>query len=190
MEGMVIARRYAAVFGVLLGSCASALALNPAYDVSQYAHSSWKIRDGFPKGQVNSIAQTPDGYLWLGTEFGLVRFDGIKAVDWQPPAGQALPSSNIRRLLVARDGALWISTTSGLATWKAGKLTRRPEIDGMFAGPSLETRDGVVWVGARLNPGGKLCAFRSERVQCFGVESGTWFSAVLDFQFQSIFRYR
>ena len=45
-----------------------ALALNPALDVSQYAHNSWKIREGFFKGTIASITQMPDGYLWLGTE--------------------------------------------------------------------------------------------------------------------------
>src|ERR687890_2431733 len=80
---------------VLLAWCPSAFALNPASDVSQYAHTSWKIRDGFTRGQITSIAQTPDGYLWLGTEFGLVRFDGIKNVVWTPPADQQLPSNFI-----------------------------------------------------------------------------------------------
>ena len=61
---------------VLLACCSMTFALNPALDVSQYAHTAWKIREGFTKGAITSIAQTPDGYLWLGTEFGFVRFDG------------------------------------------------------------------------------------------------------------------
>src|SRR5215471_20103546 len=80
---------------MLLAWSPSAFALNPALDVSQYAHTSWKIRDGFPKGLIRGIAQTPDGYLWLGTEFGLYRFDGVRAVPWQPPPDQHLPSSTI-----------------------------------------------------------------------------------------------
>jgi ligand-binding sensor domain-containing protein len=52
------------------------------------------VREGFVKGAINAIAQTPDGYLWLGTEFGLIRFDGVRPVTWQPPAGQRLPSSD------------------------------------------------------------------------------------------------
>ena len=72
------------MFSMLLACCPGALALNPALDVSQYAHMSWKVRDRFVKGTVFSIAQTPDGYLWLGTEFGLVRFDGVQRVTWQP----------------------------------------------------------------------------------------------------------
>src|SRR5437667_12637990 len=95
---------------VLLASCPSAFALNPALDVSQYAHTSWKIRDGFFKGQITSIAQTPDGYLWLGTEFGLLRFDGVRTVPWQPPSDQQFPSSFISKLLVSRDGTFWIAT--------------------------------------------------------------------------------
>src|SRR5216683_877900 len=74
--------------GVLLAWCPCAFALDPALDVSQYAHTAWKIRDGFTKGMINSIAQTPDGYLWLGTEFGLLRYDGIQRVAWIPPAAE------------------------------------------------------------------------------------------------------
>ena len=59
---------------ILLACCACAFALDPSLDISQYAHTSWRDRDGFAKGFVLSIAQTPDGYLWLGTEFGLLRF--------------------------------------------------------------------------------------------------------------------
>src|SRR5215475_14898341 len=49
---------------MLLTCCHSVFALNPALDINQYAHTSWKIRDGFTKGTILTIAQTPDGYLW------------------------------------------------------------------------------------------------------------------------------
>src|SRR5687768_10020235 len=89
---------------LLLTCVSSAVALNPELQVSQYAHTSWKIRDGFPKGEISSIAQTRDGYLWLGTEFGLFRFDGVRSVQWRPPGNQELPSNWIFSLLVSRDG--------------------------------------------------------------------------------------
>jgi len=76
---------------VLLGS-PPILALDPSLDISHYAHTSWTARDGFSVGAIFAMAQTPDGYLWLGSEFGLYRFDGIHAVRWQPPAGQRLPA--------------------------------------------------------------------------------------------------
>jgi ligand-binding sensor domain-containing protein len=106
----------------LLAGHPSVFALDPTLDVSQYAHTAWKIREGFSKGSITSIAQTPDGYLWLGTEFGLLRFDGVRSVSWQPPAGQHLPTSYIRSLVASRDGTLWIGTAEGLASWKYGKL--------------------------------------------------------------------
>src|SRR5262249_38741199 len=95
----------------------SALALDPALDVSQYGQPAWRIRDGFLKGIISALAQTPDGYLWLGAEFGLVRFDGVRTVPWQPPPGAALPDNYIFALLAARDGTLWIGTWGGLASW-------------------------------------------------------------------------
>src|SRR5262249_32134406 len=93
--------------GALLAWCPRALALNPSLDVSQYAHTSWKIRDGFCQSSIRAIAQTPDGYLWLGTESGLLRFDGVRPVPWQPPPDQHLPDTFIWSLLAARDGTLW-----------------------------------------------------------------------------------
>ena len=117
---------------MLVLSAPCAFALNPALDVSQYTHTAWKIREGFPKGQVVSIAQTPDGYLWLGSEFGLVRFDGVRSVPWQPPANQHLPSNHIMSLLAARDGTLWIGTYNGLASLKSGKLTHYPQLDAHY----------------------------------------------------------
>src|SRR5271166_3868708 len=112
---------------VLLMSSACAFALDPSLDVSQYAHTAWKVREGFTKGTIFAIAQTPDGYLWLGTEFGLLRFDGVQAVPWRPPEGKQLPSSWINALLVTRDGSLFIGTEKGLVSWKDGALTEYPE---------------------------------------------------------------
>jgi ligand-binding sensor domain-containing protein len=108
---------------ILLTCCPCAFALNSSLDISQYAHTAWTIRDGFFKGSITSIAQTPDGYLWLGTQLGLLRFDGVRFVSWQPPAGERLSNSYIRCLLAAREGSLWIGTNEGLASWKDGKLT-------------------------------------------------------------------
>src|SRR5689334_13020410 len=92
-----------------------ALALNPALDVSQYAHSAWRGREGFVSGHIYALAQTPDGYLWLGTDRGLLRFDGVRTTRWQPPTDASLPDTRILNLLVGRDGALWIGTWHGLA---------------------------------------------------------------------------
>src|ERR1700755_2868656 len=95
-------RRAAIAMAILLACCRCVFALAPSLEISQYAHSAWTIRDGFFKGNIYAMAQTPDGYLWLGTEFGLLRFDGVRTVPWRPPAGEALPSDWIASFLVAR----------------------------------------------------------------------------------------
>ena len=126
----------ASTLSFLFGS-PPALALDPSLEVSQYARTTWRVRNGFALGNIYAIAQTPDGYLWFGTEFGLVRFDGVRTVPWQPPAGQHLPDKNINALLVTRDGTLWIGTFAGLATWSGGKLTPRPELGRPVCGIAL-----------------------------------------------------
>ena len=163
---------------MLLAACPSAFALNPSLDVSQYAHTSWRTRDGFPKGEIRAIAQTPDGYLWLGTEFGLVRFDGVRNVPWQPPTDQPLPSNDIFGLLAAGDGTLWIGTSKGLASWKDGKLTQYPELAGQYIFRLLEDREGSVWAGAGFGPNGRLCAIHNGSIQCYG-EDGSLGRVVL-----------
>jgi len=155
--------------GVLLLWCPCAEALDPELDVSQYAHTAWKIRDGFIQGAITAIAQGPDGYLWLGTDFGLYLFDGVRAVPWQPPVGEQLPSNYIRSLLVTRDGTLWIATGKGLASWKDGGLTNYPETNGQIISSLFQDREGTVWFG--MNPPGRLCAIQDGKVQCSGAGS-------------------
>jgi len=137
--------RWIVRLAVILACCTCASALDHSLDISQYAHTAWRVRDGFAKGLIYAIAQTPDGYLWLGTEFGLLRFDGVRAVAWTPPKGQ-LPSNNITMLLVTHDGTFWIGTTKGLASWKDGKLTTHSELNGSRISALLEDRMGTVWV--------------------------------------------
>jgi signal transduction histidine kinase/ligand-binding sensor domain-containing protein len=150
-------------------------ALNPELDVSQYAHTSWKIRDGFIKTPIGNMAQTPDGYLWLGTEVGLYRFDGIKAVAWRPPSGE-LPSNFIRRLRVSRDGTLWIGTLKGLVSWKDGKLVQYPTLADESIDALLDDDKGTLWVGTLRMSGARLCSIRNGNVECSGGDGrfGKW----------------
>ncbi len=157
---------------VLLACCSTAFALDPALDVSQYAHAAWKIDEGFVNSEITSIAQTPDGYLWLGTELGLYRFDGVKNVRWHSPADQELPSNWILSLHAARDGTLWIGTAKGLASWKDGKLTQYSQLAGLYIFKILEDREGAVWASGVSITAGKLCAIRNSSVQCSG-DDGT-----------------
>lgn len=158
-----------------LAPCATAL--NRSLDVGQYAHTVWKAGQELPPGVIFSIAQTPDGYLWLGTDFGLRRFDGVRALPWKPAAGEHLPSSDIRSLQAARDGRLWIGTVNGLASWKDGKLTRYPKLDGYMVQALLEDREGTIWAGGSASDIGRLCKVQNGTTQCYG-EDGRFGSGV------------
>ena len=152
----------------LLVCCNSAHALNPSIHVSQYSHTTWKVRDGFARETIETIAQTPDGYLWLGTQSGLLRFDGMRNVPWQPPGDQQLPSNSIMSLLASRDGSLWIGTSNGLAKWKDGKLTHYPELAGRYIFKILEDHEGTIWVSGVSITTGRLCAIQNSGVHCEG----------------------
>jgi hypothetical protein len=171
-------RRVATVLSVLVAGCGCGFALNPSLDISQYAHTAWTVRDGFSLGNIYAMAQTPDGYLWLGGEFGIFRFDGIRTMPWEPPAGQHL-AGPVFRLLSARDGTLWIGTFAGLASWNGGKLKRRAELNGQVVGSLIEDREGTAWAGSWQGgpPSGRLCAIRSGGSQCYG-EDGAFGKAV------------
>src|SRR5580658_6505287 len=172
MERRAASRTQAKAYStlILLAYCPCASALNPSLDINQYAHTAWTVRDGFFKGRIRAIAQTPDGYLWLGTEFGLLRFDGVRSVQWEPPAGEHLPSSYISSLLAARDGRLWIGTLEGLASWKDGKLVQYAELAGQGITPLLEDGEGTVWAGGSASPTGRLCAIQSGSARCYGAD--------------------
>jgi signal transduction histidine kinase/ligand-binding sensor domain-containing protein len=158
---LVVGRIIATVLVGLTSSISSAAA-TPTLDVSQLAHAAWTVGDGFAPGGIYSIAQTPDGYLWLGTEFGLLRFDGVTTTPWPPdqPLANEVPS-----LIAARDGTLWIGMAGGVASWKDGRLTRYAELSGQRPLSLLEDRSGTVWVMSPL-PGRRLCAIRNGGVEC------------------------
>jgi signal transduction histidine kinase/ligand-binding sensor domain-containing protein len=168
--------------------CASrATALDLALDINQYAHRAWISREGFAQGQVTSIAQTSDGYLWLGTEFGLLRFDGVRSMPWHPPGNGQLPNSWIRSLLVARDGTLWIGTLRGLASWKDGKLTRYSELAGHSVNALVADREGTVWAGGYASgvartpsAAATLCAIRNGSARCDGRGFGEWVGSLYE----------
>lgn len=163
-----VARFLTMTFMLCLWS-AGCMALNPALDASQYAHTAWKNRDGFSRSMITAVAQTRDGYLWLGTQSGLLRFDGVRNVEWQPPPGTSIPDDHIRALLVGRDGTLWIGTEQGVASWRAGTLTTYPQLNAKFVTGLVEDREGKIWIGAISVPGnGWLCTIQHGRSECQG----------------------
>src|SRR6266851_6410169 len=158
---------------LLLFSVNSVWAVDPSRHISQYGHTAWRVQDGVFSGSPNAIAQTTDGYLWIGTQGGLLRFDGVRFVPWAPPDGQHLPSSNITSLLGARDGSLWIGMEGGLSHWDKQHLTNyliKPERINSI----IEDRNGTVWFtrGRGSDADGGLCQIIGTGMRCYGKADG------------------
>jgi signal transduction histidine kinase len=114
-------------------------------------HTAWTARDGAPQS-INTLAQTPDGTLWLGTRDGLYSFDGITFSVFQPVSG-SLPRKNVNYLFVAKDGSLWVfgGTIQPTRIRDGAAMTFNHVEDRTF--PSLtgvqQSTDGTMW--ATLN---------------------------------------
>jgi ligand-binding sensor domain-containing protein len=136
------------LFVAMLGN--SAPGLDPHKSATQFAHTAWTARDGIT-GPVRAIAQTPDGYLWLGTDAGLYQFDGLRFVLWQPAFGEQLLSSAVLSLCAARDGSLWIGSASGgISQLRHGRLKNYSSEEGAPNGgiqSIVEDGSGVIWAG-------------------------------------------
>jgi len=106
----------------LLATAVPVRAAAPPAAPEQFHHTVWKLEDGAPP-DVWVIAQSADGFLWLGTGAGLYRFDGIRFEEVRPSAGR-MSDRNITALLAMPNGDLWIGFYSGrIALLSHGRLT-------------------------------------------------------------------
>lgn len=93
-------------------------------NVGNYSIENWQVEQGLPQISITSIAQTPDGYLWLGTFNGLVRFDGARFTVFNEANTPVLGKNGILRLITDRQGGLWVMTEGGgLARLADGQFT-------------------------------------------------------------------
>jgi ligand-binding sensor domain-containing protein/two-component sensor histidine kinase len=105
---------------VLLLTCAqAAVALDPHRALDHYGHQVWRTDSGLPQNTVHAVLQTRDGYLWLGTDGGLVRFDGIDFVTFDAENTPQFASDTVYDLMQDESGTLWISTAVGLLSYRA-----------------------------------------------------------------------
>ncbi|HEY6331449.1 MAG TPA: two-component regulator propeller domain-containing protein [Blastocatellia bacterium] len=94
--------------------CGRGYAIDPSRALSQYIHDVWGADRNFPGGQVYALAQTSDGYLWIGTENGLVRFDGLNFQLFQHSETPQLPAAPVLGLIADSSGNLWIELQAGV----------------------------------------------------------------------------
>lgn len=141
-------------------------ALEPDRKLSQYAHSAWRVADGYFSGSPFSIAQTTDGYIWVGTSSGIYKYDGDQFQPLIPPSEPRFASFQIFNLLADRDGGIWIATDrSGLYRWHDQKLNHYLSDD---AQPILQDSKGVVWAFSHAYASGefRICQFADDSWQC------------------------
>ena len=115
---------------VAAGELCPVFALDPAKTLTQYSSAVWTQQQGLPQDAIHAITQTTDGYLWLGTDEGLARFDGYDFVVFRKEAG-GLPSNSITSLAAAKDGSLWIGTANGLSHYRDQVFRNYTRHDGM-----------------------------------------------------------
>jgi signal transduction histidine kinase/ligand-binding sensor domain-containing protein len=132
--------------------------LDPHKTLTQYSRHTWGQQDGLPQDTIKSITQTPDGYLWLGTDEGLARFDGFEFTVFSRP-GSDLPANSIGALAASPNGTLWIGTSNGLGQYRGGHFRTYTTKDGL---PDDDIRDlysdhaGTLWMIA----GADVCRFQ------------------------------
>jgi len=155
----------------MLGIGAQAFALDPSLQPSQYILDNWQIAEGLPQTSAQTIARTPDGYLWVGTQEGLARFDGMRFVVYDTVTEHAIPNKHISVLHVDHLGQLWIGTRSGIAVYD-GKHFKTIAGDAGLAQAYVraiaEDANGRLWVGTETG----LFQIDHERIRTFGADSG------------------
>lgn len=142
-----------------------ALALDPHKTFTQLTRTVWTQADGLPQDSIRAIAQTRDGYLWVGTNEGLVRFDGYEFVTYTKANG-ALQSNLVTTLTVAQDGTLWIGTSEGVVRFSRGKFEILAGDAAPPEGPVnslVEDHTGAIWIVT----GGTLSRFADGRFREF-----------------------
>ena len=121
-----------------------------ALGAQDYVVDTWQTEDGLPQNSVTALAQTRDGYLWVGTQDGLARFDGVRFVPFDAHNTPAIRNSRIVQLFEDRKGALWIGTEdAGMVRSDGRQLTA-------FSAPNQGT------------------AYNYARVLCDDAEGGLW----------------
>ncbi|HEX4231834.1 MAG TPA: two-component regulator propeller domain-containing protein [Bryobacteraceae bacterium] len=150
------ASRYVAT----LLACALCAAADGLPEPEQFARQTWASENGLPQNTVQAILQSHQGYIWVGTEGGLARFDGVRFQVYNTRNTPELKSNNIRALLETQNGALWMATADGVTRLADGRFTHFDEADGL---PGSN-----VWSLARSSSGAVIAVTNAGAAQFAG----------------------
>ena len=144
--------RSIAIVGCLLGGgAAPVFGLDPRLAPTQYGHRVWTTEQGLPQNSIRAIVQTRDGHLWLGTQEGLVRFDGVRFVVFDEKNTPAFKDRYVLSLQEDRAGALWIGTRGGgIVRYRDHAFTHFDASSGLpnsVVRSIYEDKGGRLWVG-------------------------------------------
>jgi signal transduction histidine kinase/ligand-binding sensor domain-containing protein len=143
----------------------AAHALDPNKRLTQYAHTAWRIQDGFLPNTPYYISQTEDGYLWVGDLAGAWRFDGVRFTPWSAP----IASTPLFRPVSVRTGGFWIATRNELDHVRGNVVISRYEIP---ANSVYKDSDESVWTLSHTDPDRVLCHATDTQIRCFGKAEG------------------
>jgi diguanylate cyclase (GGDEF)-like protein len=160
-------KRYRLCLLVLVALCPNCVAFGTHEAITQFVQTTLTVKNGLPQNSVTAIAQTPDGYLWFGTEEGIARYDGLQMTVFDTAGHRALKDNFIDALAAGRDGSLWIGTRSCLTQLKNGEFhtyfTAQSPISSIH-----EAQDGQIWVGSLDG----LYAVQGDRIRRFTTQDG------------------
>ena len=135
---------------LLLTVCPLAASLDPAKEIRRFHQDAWGVDQGLPQNSVYTILQTSDGYIWFGTELGLVRFDGLRFQVFDKNNTPAFKDNNIAALLEDRAGTLWIGTGGGVVLYRGNRFTSLTKANGLpdnTVHAIVEDPSGAIWIG-------------------------------------------
>ncbi len=144
----------------------AAHALDPNKRLTQYAHTTWRIQDGFLPNTPFWISQTKDGYIWVGGGSGALRFDGVRFAPWSAP----IASTPMGHPVSVRAGEFWIATQDGLAHVRDNVVISQYDLLGISG--MYKDSDGSVWTLSFRNPDRVLCQVTDTKIHCFGKTEG------------------
>ena len=185
-----------AILGLwMLSSAVSCVALDPHQGLRHYGYQSWQTDSGLPQNTVHAVLQTSDGYLWIGTEAGLVRFDSMQFKTFTRKDTPQLGSDLIYSLMEDRSGALWIGTSSGITRYRNRTFDSFHESDARVNGPAEsavwsihQDRSGNIWIitaegvarfdGKHFVPASGLLPLNEDSAMVDGPDGSLWIGTI------------